>query len=87
MNNSRLLGLGLVASAFFLTACTSKPATAAADKPAEAKDEYVRYTPTGTWMSKKVKKDQVKPTDQETADAQQAMQEAQRRANQVPKDH
>lgn len=86
MKLSRLLCLGLAAGSGFLTACVSQEKTAAA-QPAAAKEEYVTYTPTGSWMSKKVKKSQVTPTDQESAEAKQAMEELQRRANQVPKDH
>jgi hypothetical protein len=82
MKQPRLICLGLAVAASFLTACASKPTTTA-EKPAAPKEEYVSYTPTGSWISKKVKKSAVTTSEQETAEAQMALGELQRRGNQT----
>lgn len=51
-----------------------------------AKEEYVYVTRTGSWLPVKVKKSSVKPSAQETEDAQDGLSELQRRGVKQPKD-
>jgi len=45
----------------------------------ESDDEYVLYYPTGSWVPIKVKKSAVKPSEQETRNAQEGLSELQRK--------
>ncbi len=71
-----------------LAGCASKPektkADAAQTKPAQQQEEYVSETSVGSWIPKKVKKSQAKPSEQETREAQQAMSDLQRAGNAQP---
>lgn len=69
----------------FLAGCSTKQQTAT-EKTAQPKEEYVRRSTTGSWISQKVPKSQVQTSDQESKDAQQAMGELQRRGNQTPRE-
>jgi TRAP-type uncharacterized transport system substrate-binding protein len=67
----------IAAAALFSCANPSKEAK---PKPTTvpAKGEYVDYTPIGSWISKKVKKSRLKPTEQQVEQTQDAMRELQR---------
>lgn len=90
MKKTTLLLAGMMALGF-LAGCAStdaQPTAKKADatkKPAK-QEEYVRYTPTGSWITKKVKKTDVEPTETESEEAARAMGELQRRGNRVPKE-
>lgn len=71
----------------FATGCSSTPETGSVKEPTkEQKERYTRVTPTGTWISKKVKKTEASASEQETAAAQQALSEIQRRGNRPVRD-
>jgi len=83
MNKLRLTCLGLFAASL-LAGCASTEKTDLAKKPVVDNTDYRRETPTGSWITKKVKKTET--DESETAQAKDAMGELQRRGNQVPKD-
>jgi hypothetical protein len=61
-----------------LTSCAA-PTKASEEKDANGKKiEYVYYTPTGSNLPIKVRKDQLTPSDSETAAAQKALTDLQR---------
>lgn len=67
----------IAATALF--SCASAPQEAKSKQAvAPAKDEYVDYTPIGSWISKKVKKSRLKPTEQQIEQTHDAMRELQR---------
>jgi hypothetical protein len=83
MNPLRRTCLGLFAASL-LVGCTSTDKSATTPKPAPSNAEYTRETPTGSWITKKVKKTPTSET--ETDQAKQALEELQRRGNRTPKE-
>ena len=54
-----------------------------ATKPSE---EYTRATPTGSWISKRVKKSEITASESDSAQAQEAMRQLQRQGNRTVKE-
>lgn len=78
--------LGSVLIVFALAGCNTTK-TAEAEKPAPVKKkEYTRVTPTGSWITKKVKKEDAQTSESETDQAQRAMSDMQRRGTSMPRD-
>lgn len=78
MKNALRTTLPLLAAAA-LFGCASAPKEAKSKQPVDqAKDEYVDYTPIGSWVSKKVKKSKLKPTESQAERIQDVMRELQR---------
>ena len=86
MNKLRITCLGLIAASL-LAGCASTEKSATAKTKQEATDgkkqEYVRQTPTGSWISRKVKKEDAQASEQQSEEAQRALAELQRRGNDV----
>jgi PBP1b-binding outer membrane lipoprotein LpoB len=78
-----LLGLCL---AVILTGCASEKAKAEALKAKQNEKDYVDYYPTGSNIPIRVRKDQLKPSDSETAQAQSVMMDVQQRGSVAPSD-
>lgn len=78
-----------VAALSFMVGCQSKDQAKdqAKEKPAATtnnSEQYTRSTPTGSWISKRVKKSEA--TQSDSSQAQEAMRELQRRGNRTPSD-
>lgn len=70
-----------------LAGCNTTTKTAEAEKPAPVKKkEYTRVTPTGSWITKKVKKEDAQTSESDTDQAQRAMSDMQRRGTSMPRD-
>ncbi|MCM2275617.1 MAG: hypothetical protein NDI75_12585 [Candidatus Didemnitutus sp.] len=79
----------LFGSALFVLALAgcNTTKTAETEKPAPAKKkEYTRVTPTGSWITKKVKKQDAQTSESDTDQAQRAMSDMQRRGTSMPRD-
>lgn len=64
---------------FVLFGCASaKQEAEPGQAAAQPKDEYVDYTPIGSWVPKKVKKSQLKPTENQADQTRDAMRDLQR---------
>lgn len=84
MNQTRTFVTGLIAAGL-PAGCASTEKTGAADKPKTDNAEYVRETPTGSWISRKVRKT---PTDESaTADSQRTLEDLRRHAAKSPSDN
>lgn len=83
MSSLRFSLLLLIAAGLVGCATTPKSATAT-QKPASSNDEYVTQTTTGSWITKKVRKSQAQPTDQETEQARRALDQVQRQGSNQP---
>jgi len=88
MRNLLTVSAATLALAFFV-GCQSKDQAKEQpkEKPAattNSPEQYTRSTPTGSWISKKVKKSET--TESDSSQAQDAMRELQRRGNRTPKD-
>lgn len=75
----------LLVAFVLLSGCQSKT-DQAQEKPAKSANEYTSVTPTGSWISKRVKKTEVQTSEGESAQAQEAMRQIQRQGNRTVKD-
>lgn len=84
MKSPRLLTALLLAA--MLSGCAStQQATASSQTPKQPeKEEYVEYTPLGSWVTKKVKKSQVKTSEQLTQQNQDGLRNLQSSAPGYP---
>jgi hypothetical protein len=69
-----------------LGACASDRAKAEARKAKAERGEYVEYYPTGSNVPIRVRKDQAKTSESETAQAQEAMRRAQQQGSRAVPD-
>lgn len=77
------LAIPLIALSVF-AGCAASPKTSA--KPADAKEsEYIYYTPTGSNIPVRIRKDQLQASDAETSGDQEAIRNLQRKGQRQPK--
>lgn len=70
--------LALLATSVLCGCASTKQEAKPAQAAAQPKDEYVDYTPIGSWVPKKAKKSQLKPTENQADQTRDAMRELQR---------
>lgn len=75
-----IIGVGLV------TGCQNHEAAKEQPTAAKKSEEYTRATPTGSWISKRVKKSETTTSESDSAQAQEAMRQLQRQGNRTVKD-
>lgn len=80
--NSRIL---IVLALATLAGCKSTPKEAEVDANGN-KIEYVYYTPTGSSIPVRIRKDQMKPTEEESKQGQETFKQIQQRGVRPPKD-
>lgn len=86
MNRLRLACLGFLA-ATLLGACAGPAKNTAGEKADKDSGEYVYYTPTGSSIPVKVRKEQVQSSDSQTTQDQNMMRDLQLRGSRAVKDH
>jgi hypothetical protein len=82
----RPLLLGGILAFTLLAGCQTRDEAKKQPEQAKASGEYTRSTPTGSWISKRVKKSETKTSESDSAQAQEAMRQLQRQGNRTPKD-
>lgn len=75
--------IALLLALVTLTGCNTTPKKVELDENGKPV-EYVTYTPTGSRLPVRVRKDQMKTQESQTARDQQALKEAQQRGGRVP---